>query len=134
MNCCKKTSSIESRNISRESHKSHCPNMHAIESHLNSSDYIENKYYFVAEFIWTTQAKLVACSSLKLIYKNQQEEMKFTFKVSKCVIFHEMLKNRYTKLSHPLSPLDELKHRAYCIWYSFVIHITNDCNVFCCQV
>jgi hypothetical protein len=64
-----------------------------IESHSDGSN-DETSNCFVAKFVWPTQARSVPCSSLKPIHKNQQEEMKFTFDVSKCdCIFDEMSKN-----------------------------------------
>ena len=104
--------------------------MHTIEYHSNGSA-DETSNCFIVEFIWLAQAKLVPCSSLKPIHKNRQEELKFTFDVSKYDrIFDETLKNTYIKLSHPLPPLDELKHRVYCKWHNYASHGTNDCNVF----
>jgi hypothetical protein len=71
--------------------------MHVIGYHSDSPN-DENKDCFVAEFVWPTQAKSIACSSLKPIHKNQQEDMKFTFKVYKCDHnSDEMLKNGYIK-------------------------------------
>jgi hypothetical protein len=37
-------------------------------------------------------------------------------------------------LSHAISPLDELKRRAYCKWHNSFSHANNDCNVFRRQV
>lgn len=62
-------------------------------------------------------------TSFKSIHKNWQEEMKFIFVVSKCGrIFYEMLNtNGYIKLSYPLPPLNELKHRACCKWPNYAL-------------
>jgi hypothetical protein len=103
--------------------------MHVIECHSDGSD-DETSHCFVATCVWPTQARSIPFSSVKPIHKNRQEEMKFTFDVSKCdCIFDEMLKNGYIKLSHPLS-LDELKHHAYCKWHNSASHATKNCNVF----
>ena len=89
----------------------------------------------VAEFVWPAQTKLVNCPSLKPIHKNQQEDLKFTFDVSKCDrIFHELLKFGYIKISHALPSLDELKRRAYCKYHNSFSHATSNCNVFCRQI
>ena len=85
----------------------------------------------VAEFIWPSEAKPCSCSSLKLISKNRQEQVHFTFDVSKCDrIFDELLKNGNIKCSHVIPPLEELKRHAYCKWRNSFSHVTNDCNVF----
>jgi hypothetical protein len=81
--------------------------------------------------VWPKQAKSLACSSLQLVQKKQQEEVKFTFNVGKYdKIFDELLKNDNIKINHTVSSTDELKHRAYCKWYNSFSHTTNDCNVF----
>ena len=75
----------------------------------------EDKDVYTAEFVWPSNDKPCTCGSLKSIYKNQQENMKFTFDVSKCDrIFDELLKLRHIKLFHAIPPLDELKQHAYC--------------------
>jgi hypothetical protein len=57
--------------------------------------------------------KSYSCSSLKVASKGQQEEIKFTFDVSKCDhIFDELLKSRNIKLIHTIPAHDELKKRA----------------------
>jgi hypothetical protein len=48
--------------------RSCCPNMHATEYHLDSSDGETNDCCF-AEFIWPTK-KSVTCPSVKLVHKN----------------------------------------------------------------
>ena len=39
---------------------------------------------YAAEFVWPSKDKPSMCSSLKPVQKNRQNEMKFTFDVSKC--------------------------------------------------
>ena len=86
----------------------------------------EDKDVYDAEFVWPSND---SCS-LKLIHKNWQENMKFTFDVSKCDrIFDELLKLGYIKLSHAIPLLDELKWHAYCKWHNSFSYATNDCNV-----
>ena len=85
----------------------------------------------VAEFIWPSEAKPYACSSLKPIPKNRQEQVRFTFDVSKCDrIFDELLRSGNIKLSHVIPPLEEVKQHAYCKWHNTFSHATNDCNIF----
>ena len=39
---------------------------------------------FATEFVWPSKAKPFTCNDLKLIHKNRDEEMKFTFNIAKC--------------------------------------------------
>ena len=90
---------------------------------------------YAAKFVWPSKAKPCSVPSLKAIQKNQQEELKFTFDVSKCDrIFDELLKNGNIRLSHAIPSPDELRRHAYCKWHNSKSHATNDCNVFCRQV
>ena len=83
------------------------------------------------QFIWPSDAKPCSCSSLKTIPKNRQEQVCFTFDVSKCDrIFDELLRNGNIKLSHAIPPLGELKRHVYCKWHNTFSHTTNDCNIF----
>jgi uncharacterized protein YozE (UPF0346 family) len=91
----------------------------------------ESTDVYTAELVWASHAKPSSCSSLQSIQNNRQEEVKFTFNVSKCdKIFDELLKNGNIKLTHIIPPPDELKRRAYCKWHNSFSHATNDCNVF----
>jgi len=82
-----------------------------------------------------SKAKPGSVPSLKPIQKNRQEELKFTFDVSKCDrIFDELLKNGNIRLSHAIPSPDELKRYAYCKWHNSTSHATTDCNVFHRQV
>ena len=95
----------------------------------------KSKEVYAAEFIWPSKAKPGSVLSLKPIQKNRQEELKFTFDVSKCDrIFDELLKNGNIQLSHAIPSPDELKRHAYCKWHNSTSHATNDCNVFRRQV
>ena len=65
---------------------------------------------YAAEFVWPSKAKTGSVSFLKPIQKNRQEELKFTFDVSKCDrIFDELLKNGNIRLSHAIPSPEELK-------------------------
>jgi hypothetical protein len=115
---------------SKETVKTIRHNVHIVECDQNSSD-DESTEVYAAEMVWPKQAKSLACSSLQLVQKKQQEEVKFTFNVGKYdKIFDELLKNDNIKINHTVSSTDELKHRAYCKWYNSFSHTTNDCNVF----
>src|SRR6185369_274085 len=88
-----------------------------------------------AKFAWPSNNKTCTCGSLKPIQKNRQDNIKFTFDVSKCdSIFDELNKLGYIKLSHAIPPLEELKRHAYCKWHNSFSHATNDCNVFRRQI
>jgi hypothetical protein len=66
----------------------------------SSSSGVEPKEVYDAKLLWLAKAKLSAWSSLQLIQKNRQGEIKFTFNVAKCdKIFDELLKNGNIKLS-----------------------------------
>jgi hypothetical protein len=104
-----------------------------IEYDFDSSD-DENEVY-VAEFVWPSKSKASSCASLKPATKSRQEELKFTFDVSKCDrIFDELLNLGNIKISHTMSPLDEIKQHAYCKFCNSYSHSTNNCNVFRRQI
>ena len=66
------------------------------------------------QFVWPSSAKPCSCASLKPTQKGQKNEMKFTFDVSKCDrIFDELLRLGHIKISHIITPLEELKWHAY---------------------
>jgi hypothetical protein len=74
----------------KETSKSVAHTIHLVERD-NSDD--ESAYVYSVEFVWPTKAKSSACSSLQLVQKNRQEEIKFTFNVAKYDrIFDELLK------------------------------------------
>ena len=120
---------IESRSKeSQETHRHHHSNMHALECNSDCSD-DESKDVYAAEFVWPSQAKPFTCSALKPIHKNRQDK-KFTLDVSKCeIIFDELYRLGYIKMSHTVPPLKELKRRAYCKLHNTFLHATNDCNM-----
>jgi hypothetical protein len=61
-------------------------------------DYVSNNLndetnIYSADFVWPSEDKYISCTSLKPASKGRQEELKFTFDVSKCDrIFDELLK------------------------------------------
>jgi hypothetical protein len=70
---------------------------------------------YAAKMVWLFKAKSSFYSSLQLVQKNRQEEVKFTFIVAKCdKIFYELVKSGTIKMAHTIPPLDELKKKAYC--------------------
>ena len=74
----------------------------------------EGKDVYATEFVWPSNDKPCTCGSVKPIHKNRQENMKFTFDVSKCDgIFGELLKLGHIKLSHAIPAPGELKRHAY---------------------
>jgi hypothetical protein len=99
-------------------------------------DYVSNNLndeteIYSAEFVWPSEDKSFSCASLKPASKGRQEELRFTFDVSKCDrIFDELLKLGNIKLFHTMLPLDEIKRRAYCKYHHSYSNATNDCNVF----
>jgi hypothetical protein len=109
-------------------------NVHIVEHNQGSSD-DELKKVYTAEIVWPEQAKPSACSSLQSVQKKRQEEVKFTFNVSKCdKIFDELLKNGNIKIDYTVPLADKIKRRAYCKWHNSFSHATNDCNVFRRQI
>jgi hypothetical protein len=110
-----------------------------LESHwsdVNVDDYVSNNLnaeteIYNAEFVWPSEYNSFSCTSLKPVSKGRQEELRFTFDVSKCDrIFDELLKLGNIKIAHTMPPLDEIKLRAYCKYHYSYSHDTNDCNVF----
>ena len=102
----------------KDTYKSHRSNTHILEYDSNSLDN-EDKEVYATEFVWPTVAKLCSCASLKPTQRNRQEEMKFTFDVSKCdCIFYELLRLGHLKITHVIPPFQELKRRAYCKFHN----------------
>ena len=101
--------------------------MHMLQG--ESSDDEGNEVY-AAKFVWSSSDKPSTCTSLKPISKNRQDEIKFTFDVTKCDrIFDELAKLGKIKFSHTIPSTEELKRRAYCKLHNTFSHATNDCNV-----
>ena len=118
----------------KETYKPHQSNTHILDHDSDSSD-DESKEVYATAFVWPSKAKPGPVPSLKPIQKNWQEELKFTFDVSKCDrIFDELLKNDDIRLSHAIPSPEELKRHAYCKWHNSTSHVTNDCKGFHWQV
>ena len=93
----------------KDTFKHHRSNTHILDHDSDSSD-DDSKEVYAAEFVWPSKAKPGSVPSLKPIQKNRQDELKFTFDVSKCDrIFDELLKNGNIRLSHAIPSPDELK-------------------------
>jgi hypothetical protein len=91
----------------------------------------------IAEWSQASKSKPFVCSSLKPTSKSWQDEIRFTFDVTKCDrIFDYLLQKKQIKLpSNRVIPLSEqLKKHAYYKWHNFYSHAINDCNVFHRQV
>jgi hypothetical protein len=127
----------ESRNFPRSSDKprnEHHVNM--VEYSSKSSD-DEEVNMCVAEWSWRSKSKPFVCSSLKPASKSRQDEMRYTFDVTKCdSIFDYLLQKKQIKLlsNHVIPSLEQLKKHAYCKWHNSYSYATNDCNVFRQQV
>jgi hypothetical protein len=123
--------SIESRlKESRDAYKSHRQNVHFVGDCSDDFD-DDDKEFLAAEIKWLAENKLVTCPSLKLIHKNWNEEVKFTFDFFKCDrIFDELLKFGYIRINYIMPSVDELKRRSYYKYHNSFSHATNDCNVF----
>ena len=69
---------------SKEVHRSTngSPRMHTVEYNDDNSDDEVDAY--TTEFVWSSKAKPYTCNALKPIRKNRDEEMRFTFDISKC--------------------------------------------------
>jgi hypothetical protein len=129
--------SKESRSVTRSGDKprNDCP-VNMVECGSKSSD-DEKVDMYIAEWNWASKSKPFICSSLKTTSKSRQDEIHFTFDVTKCDrIFDYLLQEKQIKLScnHVIPSLEQLKKYAYCKWYNSYSHTTNDCNIFRRQV
>jgi hypothetical protein len=125
---------VNRMNKEKDNFKSRHSNVHIIDYDSDRSNDSDKEVY-VAEFVWPSKEKSYSCSSLKLASKGRQEEIKFTFDVSKCdCIFDELIKSINIKLTNTIPPLEDLKRRAYFKFHNSFSHAINDCNVFRRQV
>ena len=77
----------------------------------NSDDEV---YVYTNEFVWSSKDKPYTSNALKTIRKNRDEEMKFSFDISKSdKIFDALLQDKMIRISHTSPPFEELKWRAY---------------------
>ena len=118
---------------SKESkYKSDRLSMHMLQGEFSDD---EGNEVYAAEFVWSSSDKPSTCTSLKPISKNRQDEIKFTFDVTKCDrIFDELAKLGKIKFSHTIPSAEELKRRAYCKLHNIFSHPTNYCNVLYRQI
>jgi hypothetical protein len=124
----------ENRSKELAKSKSDRPNMHFISNNVDTSD-DESGDVYAAKFAWPSKKKAHTCVSLKPIYRNRRDGMKFTFDVLKCdKIFDELLSIEKIKLSHIIPPIEDLRKHAYCKWHNSRSHATNNCNVFQWQI
>jgi hypothetical protein len=100
------------------------------ERHVNAVEYSsessddEEAVMCVAEWSWGSKSKPFICSSLKPVSKSRQDEMRYTFDVTKCDrIFNYLLQEKKLN-STSLSVI------AYCKSHNSYSHATNNCNVF----
>ena len=81
----------EFKNV-KDTYKTHHSNTQIVEFDSDTSDDVEKEVY-AAEFVWPSVDKPCSFSSLKPTQKCWQEEVKFTFDVSKCDhIFDEFIR------------------------------------------
>ena len=116
----------EARDLQKFNEKPNRP-VYVLECDSNCSD-DEGKDVYAAEVVWPSNDKPCVCGSLKPIHKDWQEI--FSFDVSKYeMIFDELYKNGYIKMSHVILLFKELKRRAYCKIHNTFSHTINDCNM-----
>jgi hypothetical protein len=123
----------ESRSFPRSSEKPRN------ERHINMVEYSseslddEETDMCVADLSWGSKSKPFVCSNLKPASKSRQDEMCYTFDVTKCDrIFDYLLQEKQIKLpsGYVIPSSEQLKKHAYCKWYNSYSHATNDCNIF----
>jgi hypothetical protein len=103
----------------------------------SESLYDEGANMCVAEWSLASKSKPFVCSSLNPVSKSWQDEIRFTFNVTKCDrIFYYLLQENQIKLSsnHVIPSSEPLKKHAYCKWHNSYSHATNECNFFRRQV
>jgi hypothetical protein len=88
----------ESRARESKSNRHNRPSINAICYDSDSDD--DEHDICVAEWNWPAKSKPLSCSALKLISKNQQDDMKFIFNVAKRDrIFDYLLQENAIKLT-----------------------------------
>jgi hypothetical protein len=106
----------ESRSFTRSGDKprNECPiNMVEYASELSDD---EEADMCIAEWSWASKFKPFICSSLKPDSKSWQDEIHFTFDVTKCdKIFYHLLQEKQIKLSsnHVIPSSEQLKKHEY---------------------
>jgi hypothetical protein len=80
--------------------------------YANESSDDEESDMCVAEWNWTSKSKPFICSSLKSASKSWQDEIRFTFDITKCDrIFDYLLREKQIKLpsNHVIPSSEQLK-------------------------
>jgi hypothetical protein len=135
LDCESQAKEFRSFNRSGDKPRNECP-VNMVEYASESSD-DEEANMCVGEWSWASKSKPFVSSCLKLASKSRQDEIRFTFDVTKCDrIFDYLLQKKQIKLSsnHVIPSSEQLKNHAYCKWQISYSHATNDCNVFRRQV
>jgi hypothetical protein len=76
--------------------------------------------------------KPISCSFLKY-GAGKEDEMKYTFDVSKCnKLFDLLLEGGVIRLTegHVIPSANQLAKKMYCTWHDSYSHTTNECNYF----
>jgi hypothetical protein len=72
-------------NKEKEKFESHRSDIHVVDYVSNNMN--DETEICRAKFLWPSEDKSFSCASLKSASKGRQEELKFTFDVSKCGAF-----------------------------------------------
>jgi hypothetical protein len=135
LNCESRVKESGSFTKSGDKPRNECP-VNMVEYTSESSD-DEEANMCVAEWSWASKSKSFVCSSLKPVLKSRQDEIRFTFDITKCDRFFDcLLQEKQIKLpnNHVIPSSEQLKKYAYCKWHNSYSHPTNDCNIFRRQV
>jgi hypothetical protein len=127
----------ESRSFTRSGDKPRNDCLINMVEYASESSDDEEADMCVAMWSWASKSKPYVCSSLKLTSKIQQDEIHFTFDVTKCDrIFDYLLQEKQIKLpsNHVIPSSKQLKKHACFKGHNSYSHATNDCNVFRRQV
>jgi hypothetical protein len=104
----------------KETTKSTACTIHLVER--DSSD-DESADVYTAELVLPTRPNLLHVLLYIRFKRIDKQRLNFTFNVAKCdKIFDELLKNDNIKLTHDVSPMDELKRHAYFKWNNSFSH------------
>jgi hypothetical protein len=89
----------ESRSFTRSGDKPRNERLINMVEYVNESSDEEEADMCIAEWSWVSKSKPFICSSLKSIFKSRQDEIHFTFNVTKCDrIFDYLLQEKQIKL------------------------------------
>jgi hypothetical protein len=103
--------------------------VHFLEDEHNDE---EGNKICVVEWVKKSGGKPISCSFLKP-NEGRRDEMRYTFDVSKCDRFFDLLLRggviRLTE-GHVIPSVDILVKKTYCKWHDSYTHTTNECNYF----